>query len=99
MCWKDDSLLRFAQIIPICAILLVSAGLSELHGETEPESICYGTTSYGCLENGVKLPIKGPNYLTYSLILSGAGRTYVHSKVRDVIVSSYRSLETSTLLQ
>ncbi|NKF50725.1 replication initiation protein [Shewanella sp. WXL01] len=56
------------------------------------ESVCYGTTSNGRLENGVELPAKGDNYVTYSYAARLAGRTYVHSKVRDVIVSSYAHL-------
>ncbi len=58
------------------------------------ESTCYGTTSNGRLENGVKLPSKGKNYVGYSLIAETAGRTYVHSKVSEVVVDAYEYLET-----
>ena len=57
------------------------------------ESICYGTTSRGCLENGVKLPVKGPNFRAYSKLASMLRRTYVHSKVRSIILSSYNDLQ------
>ncbi|WNC68018.1 penicillin-insensitive murein endopeptidase [Thalassotalea nanhaiensis] len=57
-------------------------------------SICYGTTSKGRLENGTKLPSSGDNFVTYSNIARLAGRTYVHSQVKDIIVNSYKSLET-----
>ncbi len=57
------------------------------------ESTCYGTTSNGSLENGVKLPEKGSNFVAYSSIARVAGRTYVHSEVRDIIVASYKALE------
>lgn len=50
---------------------------------------CYGTTSKGRLENGVQLPDKGNNYVAYSAMASLAGRTYVHSSVRDIMVSAY----------
>ncbi|MDM5272330.1 penicillin-insensitive murein endopeptidase [Sulfurovum sp. zt1-1] len=59
------------------------------------ESICYGTTSKGRLENGVALPSSGENYTSYSTMGELLGRTYVHSKVKEIIVASYRSLETS----
>ncbi len=57
------------------------------------ESICYGTTSNGYLAHGVKLPSKGNNYVSYSSFAEVAGRTYVHSKVRDVIIDAYKHLE------
>ena len=60
------------------------------------ESICYGTTAKGRLENGVQLPSLGPNYVTYSAAAGLLGRTYVHSKVKAVLLDSYRSLETLT---
>lgn len=56
-------------------------------------SVCYGTTSNGRLENGVQLPEKGPNFVSYGTVPEIAGRTYVHSKVRGVIVEAYRMLE------
>lgn len=57
-------------------------------------SVCYGTTSNGSLENGVQLPAGGKNYEGYSSIARLAGRTYVHSAVRDIILSAYKELET-----
>jgi len=56
-------------------------------------STCYGTTSKGRLENGVQLPAIGDNYVGYSTIARLAGRTYVHSAVRDIIVAAYQALE------
>lgn len=56
------------------------------------ESTCFGTTSNGGLEAGVKLPTSGTNFSTYSTGGSAAGRTYVHSKVRDVILAAYEAL-------
>ncbi len=58
-------------------------------------SICYGTTSNGRLENGVQLPGKGNNYEGYSSVAKLAGRTYVHSSVKDIIVNAYKKLEKS----
>lgn len=57
-------------------------------------STCFGTTSNGHLENGVKLPPAGKNYVAYSTIARLAGRTYVHSEVKEIIVSAYEDLET-----
>lgn len=57
------------------------------------ESVCYGTTSNGSLENGVELPRSGPNFVTYSNVARLAGRTYVHSEVRDIVVAAYTELE------
>ena len=56
------------------------------------ESTCYGTTKNGRLENGVKLPSKGKNFTSYGMIPVQAGRTYVHSKVKKVVVDAYRLL-------
>jgi penicillin-insensitive murein endopeptidase len=61
----------------------------------EIESICYGTTANGRLENGVALPSKGSNFESYTTLGGILGRTYVHSRVRDLIVNSFKTLETS----
>jgi len=57
------------------------------------ESTCFGTTSNGRLENGVKLPGSGINFKSYGSIPSLAGRTYVHSKVRQIVIDAYKVLE------
>lgn len=56
-------------------------------------SVCYGTTSNGRLENGVQLPDNGNNFEGYSTVAKLAGRTYVHSSVKDIIVHAYEKLE------
>lgn len=58
------------------------------------QSTCYGTTSKGRLEGGVQLPGSGSNFVSYGSIPELSGRTFVHSKVRDVIVAAYKILET-----
>ncbi|GAA5214673.1 penicillin-insensitive murein endopeptidase [Corallincola platygyrae] len=70
-------------------IILLSA---VCFGSVAAESICYGTTSNGRLENGVELPADGENFVTYSTVARLAGRTYVHSTVRDIMVASYARL-------
>lgn len=78
----------------ISSIFLLCA--TAAYGDQDsPESICYGTTQNGRLENGVKLQKGGPNFVPYSNLGVMIGRTYVHSKVREVILNAYRSLETS----
>lgn len=57
------------------------------------ESVCYGTTSNGSLKNGVELPSEGNNFVSYSTIARLAGRSYVHSTVKKVVLQSYRNLE------
>ena len=61
------------------------------------ESVCYGTTAKGRLENGARLPSSGANFSSYSAVGSLAGRTYVHSKVLKVVLAAYKALETSAL--
>ena len=58
------------------------------------ESVCFGTTGQGRLEGGVQLPAEGPNFVSYGLVPRLMGRTYVHSKVRDVLVAAFKRLET-----
>ncbi|MFT6254680.1 MAG: penicillin-insensitive murein endopeptidase [Granulosicoccus sp.] len=62
------------------------------HQALSEESICYGTTSNGKLEGGVQLPSSGNNFVGYSSVARIAGRTYVHSTVKDIIVSAYNDL-------
>jgi len=60
------------------------------------ESQCYGTVSNGRLEGGVKLPSQGPNFTSYSVLGATAGRTYVHSTVAKIVISSYAALAKET---
>jgi len=73
----------------ISALFLCPVAMAE-------ESTCYGTTSNGKLEGGVKLPSAGNNYVSYSKTAEIVGRTYVHSKVAEIILSSYQWLEAET---
>lgn len=57
------------------------------------ESVCYGTTAEGRLKGGVELAYEGKNYLGYSRVARMAGRNYVHSAVKTIIVKAYRQLE------
>jgi penicillin-insensitive murein endopeptidase len=57
------------------------------------ESVCYGTTSAGSLQNGIELPSEGNNFVSYSNVARLVGRTYVHSIVSNIIINSYAHLE------
>lgn len=59
------------------------------------DSVCYGTTGKGRLENGVTLPAHGVNFISYGSFPELAGRTYVHSKVKRIVVDAYTSLLTT----
>ncbi|NVJ61105.1 MAG: penicillin-insensitive murein endopeptidase [Gammaproteobacteria bacterium] len=71
-------------IFPLMTLPLIAAGDS---------SVCYGTTSNGKLSNGVQLPSSGPNFVVYSTVARIAGRTYVHSEVKKIILAAYKQLE------
>lgn len=58
-------------------------------------SQCFGTTANGALLHGVDLPYKGDNFVGYSRIARLAGRTYVHSSVRDIVLASFQELAKS----
>ncbi|MDE1460971.1 penicillin-insensitive murein endopeptidase [Spartinivicinus poritis] len=58
-------------------------------------STCYGTTANGRLQNGVQLPSEGENFIGYSIVAQLAGRTYVHSSVKAIIVNAYAQLKQS----
>src|SRR5688572_26675735 len=72
-------------------LVLVAAMLPGLAGATA--STCYGTLSKGLLDNGVALPSSGPNFSSYSTSAELVGRTYVHSKVSEVVGAAYTALE------
>jgi penicillin-insensitive murein endopeptidase len=58
-------------------------------------SRCFGTVSRGRLEDAVALPTDGANFSAYSRLGVTAGRTHVHSTVRDIVVDAYAQLATA----
>jgi penicillin-insensitive murein endopeptidase len=48
------------------------------------------------MDNGVKLPYKGENFVPYSTLGFLLGRTYVNSRVRDIIVETYKIQQTKS---
>ena len=77
-------------ILAVAALFLVFIPVS---CRSAAESVCYGTTSDGKLEHGVQLPANGVNFTSYGILPELSGRTYVHSKVRDVVVTAFQMLE------
>ena len=59
------------------------------------ESVCYGSTANGALENGCKLPSKGRNYSSYTALGGILGRTWVHCKVSEIVEKSFSALHSS----
>ena len=74
----------------LCGLTFAVAG-----AQATAPSQCYGSVSNGRLENGVKLPVHGPNFTAYSDIGATVGRTSVHQKVADVMLASYAALAVS----
>lgn len=77
--------LRIIKFVIVVLVIVAKCGWAS-------ESICYGSTSNGRLDDGVKLPYSGENYVSYGRIGSTLGRTYVHSLVKDIVLSSYADL-------
>lgn len=76
-----------AHFLPVLAVAAIACS-----SPVVAESTCYGTSSKGRIQDAVLLPDNGPNFSAYSSVGVGLGRTYVHSKVRDVVISAYGAL-------
>jgi penicillin-insensitive murein endopeptidase len=70
-------------------LLIIAVGLLAHTASANEPSLCFGTTSDGRLQNGWKLPGKGPNFSAYSTLGRLLGRTYVHSTVYDIVLDAY----------
>jgi penicillin-insensitive murein DD-endopeptidase len=77
------------QIITFTLLCLLAPVISQ----ARQESVCYGTTEKGRIENAWQLPDSGDNFSAYSRIGVSAGRNYVHSRVYDVILDAYKELK------
>ncbi len=75
------------------AIAIAIAIASWTVAADETPSTCYGTTANGRLEHGWQLPSSGENYSAYSILGVGAGRTYLHSEVQQIVVETYAALQ------
>lgn len=58
--------------------------------ETSAESISVGKSTDGTIENARRMPFSKRGYSTYSFWGYLAGRTFVHEKVKDVVVESFK---------
>ncbi len=74
---------------------MIAAALTLARPSHADESVCFGTVAKGRIEGAVKLPVSGANFAAYSSVGAAAGRTYVHSRVSDVVLAAYRALESS----
>ena len=74
---------------PICftyAFIALTFGV--LPSANAVASVCFGTIAKGRLEDGVKLPSEGKNFTPYSTLGVTLGRTYVHSKVSEIVLDA-----------
>ena len=71
----------------ICHLsVLVGICLAYVGEVVAKESTCFGTTKNGRLENGVQLPGKGVNFVSYGTVPEIVGCTYVHSTVKNMVI-------------
>lgn len=76
-------------------IFRVTLCIAFLAPQASAESSCFGTIRNGYLKDGEQLPKNGDNFEVYSSVGFHLDRTYVHSKVKMVIVESYLALKQS----
>ena len=74
------------------AVVAILLFVASARGEAQSQSTCYGTAEKGRLENGVSLPISGPNFHAYSSLGYALGRTCVHSTVAEIVAAAYADL-------
>ncbi|MCD9032334.1 penicillin-insensitive murein endopeptidase [Luteimonas sp. Y-2-2-4F] len=59
------------------------------------QSVCHGTPADGRLEAGVRLPLRGDNFVPYSELGVRLGRTHVHDRVARAVTAAYAALAAS----
>lgn len=74
-------------------VLVLMVGIITSPVTKAADSVCYGTTDKGKLENGCKLPYHGDNFTAYSRLGSLLGRTYLHCKVAEVVQAAYQDIK------
>lgn len=85
-------LFRFLLLLLLVPALGYAAYVWWLGREAGRESRCRGDVVRGRLFDGTRLPYAGDNYRAYSFLGFLAGRTFVHSSVRDAMHQSYNAL-------
>lgn len=83
------------QLFVTALTFLLGLALIALRAYASPDqaSQCYGTTARGRIEGAVVFPEAGKNFQPYSRLGTALGRTYVHSKILDVVLAAYSALE------
>ncbi|MEJ2229252.1 MAG: penicillin-insensitive murein endopeptidase [Alphaproteobacteria bacterium] len=82
-------------LVALISVPAVAAGMSYYASDDGKPSVCYGNAVHGRLENAKRLPYSGTNYRAYHLGGFLAGRTFMHSSVRDAIRDAYAELAAS----
>ena len=63
--------------------------------ESNKPSQSFGHVSNGRIEHSKRLPFNGDNFTSYSLIGYFGGRTFVHEKVKHIILDAYETCQSS----
>lgn len=74
---------------PLLAVALASVSVAVLGADSQ----CFGTVSNGRIEGSVKLPNSGSNFSAYSTVATSVGRTYVHSKVAEIVIAAFSEIQ------
>ncbi|MES3024056.1 MAG: penicillin-insensitive murein endopeptidase [Pseudomonadota bacterium] len=74
----------------LLSLVFLGAALAPPAGAAD--SVCYGSSSKGRLEGGVRLPDGGTNFEPYSRLGVQLGRTHVHSAVARTLLDAYAVL-------
>jgi penicillin-insensitive murein endopeptidase len=75
-----------ARCAAVAFALVVSAGAATA------DSTCYGKVGDGRIEDAVSLPREGPNFVRLAQGPVTAGRVFVHSLTRDILLDAYAAL-------
>ncbi len=81
------------RIIGASRTLISVAALCVAAFATAKESVCYGTVNQGKLREGAELPPSGSNFQAYSSLGHTIGRTFLHSRISDLVVATYKHFE------
>lgn len=84
-------LFRFLLLVTLLPALAYAGFIAFLASGSQA-SVCRGNVVSGRLEGGTRVPYAGENFRAYSLLGYLAGRTFVHSSVRDAIRDAYADL-------
>ena len=86
---------RFALKAVFVLVLAAGSVLAYLAFERRGESVCYGDTNKGRLENSRRLPFSGGNFSAYWSLGWLLGRSNMHGTARDIVADAYKNLAES----